>query len=242
MLCYNRIKTTITLLFCALLVLSFLTSPVFVANATPEDDSDECPEGTVLQNGVDCIPVDDGGDNGENNQAQQPPIDSSQSFLTYEHPIHGYTIQYPSNWDVTDENDMVTLSDPNDIPFSGSVLLSKYSDIDVPLDDFVTANLERYNKTWTGETTETTNFKLLGSSTTDQTLGGQPAYKLEYTQQVRNLETDETIILRSTEIGAKFGNDYYTLIYTGRDDLYAELLPIARKMVDTFQVAGQASG
>ena len=121
------------------------------------------------------------------------------------------------------------MSDPNDSPLSGSVLLSKAPDLPAPLDDYLTATLERYKKTWTDEVLEMTNFKPLTYSTTDRTLGGQPAYNLEYTQQVRYHDSGETVILRSSEIGALFGNDYYTLIYTARDDLYDEHLQIVKR-------------
>ena len=77
---------------------------------------------------------------------------------------------------------------------------------------------------------------MSSSADTEQKLSGNPAYILEYDDNVLTT-LDDTVETRYLEVGTKIGNDYYFAVYFAeKGDNYEESLPIAIKIIESIKI------
>ena len=188
-------------------------------------------------------------------------------FSTYTNEKYNITMQYPSDWtkdegegEVEDDGitdivsfykDIDALKDSNASLFLSGVSLVINPNQNIPLQEYLSNTIEAYEEgsdpsssTCSPSSSNicASDFEILSSANTDQTLAGHPAYILEYihaypldyTQNLTS-KVDETV--RYLEIGAKIGNDYYFVVYYANEgDNYDESLLIAKKMIDSIKI------
>jgi photosystem II reaction center protein PsbP len=158
----------------------------------------------------------------ENISAQK---NSGEDFLPYKNAIQKITIQYPSNWTKTDTeniggNPIVKFSPPQD-GFSkvfiessrlnfGNISLSKYADQQITRLSHLLLKFQPIEKS-----------PLI--------IGGQNAEKLVYTFILQN------VLFKQMEIWTESDTRLYTINYVAEEPKYQVYLPLADKMIKSFQ-------
>ncbi len=142
-------------------------------------------------------------------------------------------MQYPSSW-VKQENgtrqdtqtDLVTFTPPT---------INSNASLDVTVDDIADSpgtTLAQYAGDEIGSLKQqyaNNDFKLIESKTSI-ILAGLPAYRIVYTSVDQNTTT------KDMEIGTIKGDKAYILTYEAGPNEYDKYLPIALKMIDSFQI------
>jgi hypothetical protein len=183
--------------------------------------------------------------------SQQPPPSSSSSasnattttgnFLTYNNPILGIQIQYPSNWSVTEisynpeaENNTIvgffaqskTSSELGNISgVSGSFV--PYLDIyvfdskNVSFDKIIDATVNKFRNNENFVINESKPFAVKGS---------HPAHMLVYDAIVGGDE-----FFRKMQVYSMFGSKIYVLSFTSQAASFPNYLSVVQKMVNSFE-------
>jgi len=156
---------------------------------------------------------------------------NSSNFSTYENPIFGIKILYPSNWDKQENSsssnnstlyDIVTFSPPfknsSDIIGKLAVKIDNISDIKpTTLADYADAIISDLKQ----------DFRVTESNTT---LAGNPAYKILYTG------LEESVDLQAMLVMAIKGDRAYIISYTAEPENFSYYLPTVQKMIDSFEI------
>ena len=151
-------------------------------------------------------------------------VAQTENFLTYNNVNYGFTIKYPSDWNVDDSNTT-----------GMGVLFGKVGQGDVQVwrnpDPNPMASLEHETKN-TLVNMQAHGFRLTELNTNTYFLSGHPAIRVigirHYPQTNLNVEMMMTTI--------KLGANVYTVKYLSHPDTYLTYLPIAQQMIDSFQV------
>lgn len=152
---------------------------------------------------------------------------TSTNFITYSNSTYGIKLQYPSNWD-KQENGTKQDTQTDVVSFSPPVSNSNAS-LDVSTDSGVSGeSIAEYSSGSLSDLHSFKNFKLIESTNT--ILAGLPAYRLIYTSE------NENTIVKDMEIGTIKGDTAYLLTYEGGVNEYDKYLPVAQKMIDSFQL------
>jgi hypothetical protein len=117
--------------------------------------------------------------------------------------------------------------------YSENIGVSKESnpvdDENITLAEYADEVIDYYNDTLT-------DFNLvdLNTNTNNVTLSGFPAYKLVFTQSVENVDSS----IKAMEVGTITPKkEAYFITYYGEDNgQYSKYLPIAQKMIDSFEI------
>jgi hypothetical protein len=153
----------------------------------------------------------------------QTPI--SVNFLTYQNPTEGYSIQYPSDWEVTGNgiSDAVIRFSPSDVSELSLIVTTTKP---APYLDIVTMTV----KNTTSQ--QLLQEKLLFDSVhkipfrkTNVTVGENSGIKNEYL--VGNTYSFEVLIIGNGKL--------YTLAYNDDSLNVPKTLPVINKMVESFQ-------
>jgi hypothetical protein len=169
---------------------------------------------------------------------------SSSNFLLYENSTYGIRVQYPSDWELEETDydagdgitDIIRLFSPLQgriDDYSENIGVSKESnpvdDENITLAEYADEVIDYYNDTLT-------DFNLvdLNTNTNNVTLSGFPAYKLVFTQSVENVDSS----IKAMEVGTITPKkEAYFITYYGEDNgQYSKYLPIAQKMIDSFEI------
>ncbi len=156
---------------------------------------------------------------------------NSSNFSTYENPIFGIKILYPSNWDKQENSsssnnstlyDIVTFSPPlknsSNIIGKLAVKVDNISDIKpTTLADYADAIISDLKQ----------DFRVTESNTT---LAGNPAYKILYTG------LEESVDLQAMLVMAIKGDRAYIISYTAEPENFSYYLPTVQKMIDSFEI------
>jgi hypothetical protein len=158
--------------------------------------------------------------------------------LTYQNSTYGIKIQYPSDWLYKESNasnssvqTVVTFVSPNlvtaapiGIDKSLAALTVAVQSIpfhNLPLNTYTNLNVNTLRQSEPG-------FQLLMSNDTTLAGGNNPAHKITYTVAT-GLKTMAVYTIK--------GDKAFILEYiTGSEATYSSYLPIAQKMVDSFQI------
>lgn len=220
------------------------TTKVLLEDAvTAINDNDTDRASVYMGLAIDELSV--GDRNTESSTTQTPSIDgkpiASENFLPYENSIFGIKIKYPDNWsvrtypyDLTLNNTVVGFYSPSK---TASELgnISGVSGLFVPyLDVFVFSSknntLERIIDEKIKRIQNSTFFSI--SQSEPSTLkGNQSAYTLIYSTTVGKEE-----LFKKIQVYTIFGDKVYLITFTSQDALFSDYLPVAKKMIDSFQV------
>ena len=167
---------------------------------------------------------------------------TTSNFLTYNNPILGIQIQYPSNWSVTEntynpeaENNTIvgffaqskTSSELGNISgVSGSFV--PYLDIyvfdskNMSFDKIVDATVNKFRNN--------ENF-VINESKPSTVKDNHPAHMLVYDAIVGGDE-----FFRKMQVYSMFGSKIYVLSFTSQHALFSNYLPLVQKMVISFEI------
>ena len=158
---------------------------------------------------------------------------NSSEFLTYKNGSYGVNIQYPANWNSSpgegndnsgdSSTDIVTFSpkDPNSSA-TFDVLVGNV-DSGESLKQYVSDSISN-------DKTDLKNFTVSESSSTGNTLAGNPAYKLIYSY------TDQGENFKGLETGTILGNKVYFIQYENSPSQFDSDLPTIQKMIDSLKL------
>ena len=156
---------------------------------------------------------------------------NSSNFSTYENPIFGIKILYPSNWDKQENSsssnnstlyDIVTFSPP--LKNSSSIIGKVAIKVD-NISDIKPTTLANYTDAIISDLKQ--DFRVTESNTT---LAGNPAYKILYTG------LEESVDLQAMLVMAIKGDRVYLISYTAEPEKYSYYLPTVQKMIDSFEI------
>ena len=176
------------------------------------------------------------------------PISSStiSSFLTYQNPLLGLKIQYPSNWQIIERPYNATgnstiasfISPPQAAPATASpsgVLQDRflpYMDIfvfdskDMPLDQLINGSI---------------NHSSLSNATISESKPitlktNNPAHLVAYSIVIAN-----RYLFDRTQLWMKSGSKAVVISYTSEPKTYLTYLPTMQKMIQSLEIAGPPS-
>jgi hypothetical protein len=166
---------------------------------------------------------------------------TTSNFLTYNNPILGIQIQYPSDWSVIEnsynpeaENNTIvgffaqskTSSELGNISgVSGSFV--PYLDIyvfdskNISFDKIIDATVNKFRNN--------ENF-VINESKPSTVKGNHPAHMLVYDAIVGGDE-----LFRKMQVYSMFGSEIYVLTFTSQAALFPDYLSLVQKMVNTFE-------
>jgi serine/threonine-protein kinase len=157
---------------------------------------------------------------------------NSINFLTYENPIFGVRILYPSNWEkqenTSSSNDNSTLADlvafsppfKNNSDIVGKLIVQVDN-----ISDIKPITLAKYANGTVSDLRQ--DFRV---SESNATLAGNPAHKIIYT----GLEA--SIDLKGMMVMTIKGDRAYIISYTAEPEKYSYYLPTVQKMIDSFEI------
>ena len=158
-----------------------------------------------------------------NNQIMLP-------YLTYQDPIYGIKIQYPSDWEKIqfDGNFIVDFvsSSKRDSGLLPNLMISvlKSHSLDTSLIDFGNARISTLESQYR-------NFHLISSGPFTTSLG-LPLYKIEY------IHTDDNLPITTTETWSLKGNEAFMLLANVGTSESSKYMPIFQKMINSFSSSG----
>jgi hypothetical protein len=175
-------------------------------------------------------------DNNKNNK-------NNNSFRTYENPVYGIQIQYPSTW-IIYAGDMFSGDDAIDIvSFLGpvksdtkahapslyiSIISLPPAGLNLNLNEYLTRITNDYK-------TKLKEFKVIESNT-NSILAGKPAYKLVFTDE------EDEIYYKTMDIGTIIEDKVYFLSYVVQREQYSDYLPTVQKMIDSLKITTSNNG
>ncbi len=173
----------------------------------------------------------------------QSGINGLQAIQMYQYFNSDYnvTMKYPSNWSVNETDltpeDRVDLIAEFVSPFENfNDTYTEYVQINRDDGIFYEADLNEYLQEGINSYTDSTNnFTLIESSTSD-TLSGQPAYSLTFTQNLNDENGQQPITLKNFETGILVNNTAYYITYIGEEDGFDRYLPIVKQMINSFKL------
>ncbi|HSA75555.1 MAG TPA: hypothetical protein VLE21_05135 [Candidatus Nitrosocosmicus sp.] len=173
----------------------------------------------------------------------QGTINGPHATQMYQYFNSDYNIsmKYPSTWSVNETDltpeDRVDLIAEFVSPFE--TFNDTYTEyVQINRDDgiFYNADLKEYlQEGINAYTNSTNNFTIIESSTSD-TLSGQPAYSLTYTQTLSDEDGQQPIMLKNFETGILVNNTAYYIAYIGHEDRFDTYLPIIEQMINSFKL------
>lgn len=160
---------------------------------------------------------------------------STTDFLTYEDKDLGFTIKYPSDWNIdSGENQLYTIASFDSPDNKASVDIRI-----IPQGSY--KSLKDYGNKAFKQSDRLTLFEYYRNSTT--LLGGQPAFKAVYLTTNTPSIFESAIGYKSSTSKALFTttlvdekNSFYTVVYFAPPSIFSEYRPIVEKMIDSFQI------
>jgi PsbP len=175
-------------------------------------------------------------DNNNNNYANIIPLVShtdshynispATSFLTYQDPVYGIKIQYPSDWEKIhfDKNFIVGFVSPSshDSGVLENVMISadQLSSPTISLNSFGNTRISKLESQYR-------DFHLV-SSGPFITSTGSPLYKIEY------MHTEGILPITTTEIWSLKGKEAFMLLANVDTSETSTYMPIFQKMINSF--------
>jgi eukaryotic-like serine/threonine-protein kinase len=161
-------------------------------------------------------------------------------WLLYQNVTYGVSMLYPSNWtqqnstgDVDDRfidvSDFFSPEEETDGYFASVTIAIDSMPPSTNLEDNLNESIDIYR-----QDPEFQEFQLLSSSMGNFTLAGMPAYSFEIAYT--DLEFGPQNML---EVGRIFDNRVYYIQYFADAPIYQKYLPIAERMIESFQIMQQ---
>lgn len=149
------------------------------------------------------------------------------SFLTYEDQFHGVRIQYPAGWEVTEDGqpvDVVFRSPAGDSSpdYTENVNIGiDYVPAGFTLDEYTELNIEDLSNQLNTQVSESSDF----------TLSGKPANKLEINKTLQGVE------IRSMLVFLVENNRAYVITYDALAETYDQYLSVAEQMIASVEIS-----
>ncbi len=154
---------------------------------------------------------------------------------------YNVTMKYPSTWSVNETDltpeDRINLIAEFVSPFE--TFNDTYIEyVQINRDDgiFYEADLNEYLQEAINAYVDSTNNFTLIESSTSETLSGQPAYSLTYTQTLSDEDGQQPIMLKNFETGILVNNTAYYIAYIGHEDRFDTYMPIIEQMINSFKL------
>ena len=167
---------------------------------------------------------------------------TTSNFLTYNHPILGIQIQYPSDWSVI-ENSYNPEAENNTIVgfFAQSKTSSELGNIsgvsgsfvpylDIYVFDSKNMSFDKIIDATVNKFRNNENF-VINESKPFAVKGNHPAHMLVYDAIVGGDE-----FFRKMQVYSMFGSKIYVLSFTSQQALFSNYIPIVQKMVSSFEI------
>ena len=166
--------------------------------------------------------------------SSQPSTTTTNNFLTYTNSTYGIKVHYPPDWVYKGHNksgtsvqNVVTfaslnslVSDSGKFPVLLYIGIEKLPYYNIPLALYTNLTINNLRQAVSG-------FELIKSNTTNTTIAGSPANKIVFTS-TNGLKTMAVFTIK--------GNEAYVIEYISAASKYPSYLPIAQKMVDSFDI------
>ena len=179
------------------------------------------------------------------NQGNISGVQTTQMYH-YFNSDDNVSINYPSTWSVNETDitpeDRVNLIAGFVSPFETYNDTSTES-IWINRDDgiFYEADLNEYlEEVINTYQNITNNFTLIESSSSDS-LSGQPAYSLTFTEVLGGEDGQELITLKNFETGILLNNTVYFVTYVGQEEQFDRNFPVVEQMINSFKLLLPAS-
>ena len=164
-----------------------------------------------------------------NNNSNNSTATINPTYSTYENPVYGVKIQYPSNWQKMDFDRHYS---NNSLPVAGFIppsenlviVVKKLHSQNTSLKQFVDSLIPSYKS-------KLYNFQLIElNPLTTPALNS--AYKIEYTH------SSDMLMLKTMEVWTIEGGIAYMISYNADSSDFSNYLPIIQKMIDSFATTG----
>ena len=162
---------------------------------------------------------------------------STIQFSTYDNPIHGVKIQFPSNWTIdkkqTSDYDDVTkivgfIKDPNslagDFLISVHNLTNKYVNQTLDLAELLNGPINYYKEYYHDFNLIESNYNVSFSNHPNS------AYRLIW------IDKEGQYTIKTMQIGTILGNQAYLLRYYAELGEYSDNLPLIEKMIHSLKI------
>jgi len=166
---------------------------------------------------------------------KQEELDLSafNEFVTYQDPVKGYKLEYPKGWTEI-KLDMptvdLTIVSPLENNFDSFTENFVIGTLSVPFQ-----NLNDYSRITVEKMKMRPSFSLIEDIET--TLAGIPAHKIVYTE----IEPNFNIEVQSIMLWTLKDNTGYLIGFVTEPDKYSAYLPIAQKVIDSFEFTAQST-
>ena len=167
-------------------------------------------------------------------------VNADQDFLTYKNSTYGIKIQHPSNWEKVEVDlpiNMIVTFNPKTEDDSDTVIDILITPIpsDMALDNFTDDYIDLLRDIYI-------DFTIIESS--QSFLAGNSAHKIVYTARMERDDTLKNVmevyhidtLEKVMEVWTVNNNKVYIISYYAEQKTYDNYLPVAQKMVDSFEI------
>jgi hypothetical protein len=157
--------------------------------------------------------------------AQSSPTTSN--FITFDGSKYGFSIEYPENWNITQDAKGVWFSSPVD--GTGNIRVESQPAQNLSLTDLVQVQLLQTKDS-------NKDFNVISSNIT--TLDGNPANRTDYKFKVEvpKFLGADLFDYNAIQISAVKDNTLYTVTYFADPETFYIFLPIMQKMLGTLKI------
>jgi len=156
---------------------------------------------------------------------------TTPDFLTYENPLVGIKMQYPSNWTVSstalrDYNDVVAFYSPlqnlsDALPAQLVLSMVRYSQ-NVSLDEYTNLSLSALNQ----------SQQFIVNVSNPFTLANNPAHKIIFSA----ISPTDQVNFNVMQIWTSIGDKLYILSYNAEAPKFLKNLPIIEQMLQSVEI------
>jgi eukaryotic-like serine/threonine-protein kinase len=156
---------------------------------------------------------------------------TTPDFLTYENPLVGIKMQYPSNWTVSgtalrDYNDVVAFYSPlqnlsDALPAQLVLSMVRYSQ-NVSLDEYTNLSLSALNQ----------SQQFIVNVSNPFTLANNPAHKIIFSA----ISPTDQVNFNVMQIWTSIGDKLYILSYNAEAPKFPKNLPIIEQMLQSVEI------
>lgn len=175
--------------------------------------------------------------------------EQSNKLISYINSTHGIKIQYPSDWKLIERgnngyhmlNVIVEILQPNQNNYYNPNISASHNSIRLSIEDYSKFEDTQDNNTIDNQLQNIGNNRLgsigiscpgfdLNSYIRNATLGGSPAYQIDFDYSY--LENNK----KATEIWTVKDNKVYIINYVANEKVYDTTLPLVQKMIESFEI------
>lgn len=169
---------------------------------------------------------------------------AKENFLLYTNSEHGFSIKYPSSWEVLTGNripgshiegvePLVVFVPPGELATTNAFttfveLAINHEAEDLDLNEVIQDNIRDIMRE-----SSISNF-VIDNANTNGLLSGKPAYILSYSADRPTAQGVTPFVVK--EIGTKVGDDYFFVNYIATKDKESKYLSVAQEMVKSFKL------